>query len=249
MSARTAQGVTVSAFVSPGRPTPFLSARPGRARLALALALLLTAGTPAFAETAAPAPQPSEGLTPPPVVDPKAVETTPVSPRQTAPQSAPEAARFAPEEVTLQPVPVLTLAGSATWEQAYDRLVAALTTLDKELKRLGLTRSGDAVVVYTSSDDLGFEFEAQLPFSGTTTQKPAGGMKLGGSYAGKVLRFSHSGAFSDMDNTYEQIANYLDEKNINADELYMEQYRTNLATTAPDALKIDVLVPVPPAAK
>jgi hypothetical protein len=70
-------------------------------------------------------------------------------------------------------------------------------------------------------------------------------MKLGGSYAGKVLKFTHSGSFADMDNTYEQIANYLDEKNVNADELYVERYRTDLVTTAPDALKIDILVPAP----
>jgi len=171
------------------------------------------------------------------VVDPKRVETAPVAPGGPA--------RFNPEQLTLTPLPVLTLAGSATWEEGYDKLVAAMKALDKELHRLGLTRSGDAFVVYTSSDDLGFEFEAQLPFSGTTTQKPEAGMKLGGSYAGKVLRFTHSGSFADMDNTYEQIANYLDEKNINADELYVEQYRTDLVATAPDALKIGILVPVP----
>lgn len=207
-------------------------------RLALAV-VLLAAAVPAHAQQAPASPpaQKDDALTPPPVVDPKTVETKPVAP---APAPA-----LSPEELTLTPVPVLTLSGTATWEEAYDKLVAAMNTLDKELTRLGLARAGDAFVVYTSSDDRGFEFEAQMPFSGTTTQKPDGAMKLGGSYAGKVLKFTHSGAFADMDNTYEQIANYLDEKNVSADELYVEQYRTDLATTAPDALKIDILVPVP----
>jgi len=212
---------------------------PARRRLALALALLaapLVAAVPARAQQAPPA-QKDEALTPPPVVDPRSVETQPVAP-------APAAA-LAPEELTLTPVPVLTLSGSATWEEAYDKLVEAMKTLDGELARLGLSRAGDAFVLYTASDDRGFEFEAQVPFSGTTTRKPEGGMKLGGSYAGKVLKFTHSGSFADMDNTYEQIANYLDEKNVSADELYVEQYRTDLATTAPDALTIDILVPVP----
>lgn len=230
---------------------PNTRSAPRRTALAIALAVPLAAsltgalaGSLAVASAAQAQPAPpsaaapkDEALTPPPVVDPKKVETQPVAPAT--------AAQFTPEELTLTPVPVLTLSGAATWEEAYDKLVAAMKTLDKELARLGLARAGDAFVVYTSSDDLGFEFEAQVPFSGTTTQKPSGNMKLGGSYAGKVLKFTHSGSFSDMDNTYEQIANYLDEKNVNADELYVEQYRTDLATTAPDALRIDILVPVP----
>lgn len=223
-----------------------------RAPLALALTAALLAGAgpvaaqnapaPAAAAPASPAPAAAapkdDALTPPPVVDPKSVATQPVAPGGAQ-------AFTPPQELTLTPVPVLTLSGSATWEEAYDKLVASMKALDKELARLGLTRNGDAYVVYTSSDDRGFEFEAQIPFSGTTTQKPGDGMKLGGSYAGKVLKFTHSGSFADMDNTYEQIANYLDEKNVTADELYVEQYRTDLATTAPDALKIDILVPVP----
>lgn len=182
---------------------------------------------------AAPAPSaPAPGASP---IDPKPVETVPVSPSGRS---------LAPQEITLSPVPVLTLSGHASWEEAYDRLVASLQQADKELKRLGLARSGDAFVVYSSSDDLGFEYEVQLPFSGTTTEKPQGGMKIGGSFAGKVLKFSHAGSFADMDNTYEQIANYLDEKNVEQNELYIEQYRSDLLTAKPEALEIDILVPV-----
>jgi hypothetical protein len=181
--------------------TKMLKAR-GRLALALAVSAALVAAAPARAGEAAPAPaaQKDDALTPPPVVDPKSVATQPVAPAPAAPFTP-------PEELTLAPVPVLTLSGTATWEEAYDKLVDAMKTLDKELTRLGLTRGGDILVVYTSSDDRGFEFEAQLPFSGTTTQKTGGAMKLGGSYADKVLKFTHSGSFANMDNTYEQISN------------------------------------------
>lgn len=178
----------------------------------------------------------ADGLSPPPVVDPKKVETQPITPGAAAP--------FVREEV-LSPVPVLTLGGTAKWDDAYDTLVSDMKALDAELARLGLKRAGDAIVVYTASDDDGFTYEVQLPFSGVTAEKPSGNMKLGASYAGKVFRFAHSGAFTDMDNTYEMIANYLDEKNIAANDLYMEQYRTDLVSSDPAALKIDILVPVP----
>lgn len=218
----------------------------GRALLGaqLALAPLVAApllSAPALAQgTANPGagtqPPAAAPLTPPPVVDPKPVETTPV---------APAGRNVAPQEVTLAPVPVLTLAGNATWEEAYDRLVASVKQVNNELARLGLTRAGDTFIVYTSSDDLSFEYEVQVPFSGTTTQKPGGAMKLGGSYAGKVLKFAHTGSFSDMDNTYEQIANYLDEKNVDQNDMYIEQYRTDIVTASPESLEIDILVPVP----
>lgn len=208
----------------------------------LALASLLAAPLLALPALALPAhaqgtaPQPDAPLTAPPVVDPKPVETTPVSPAGRS---------VAPQEVTLAPVPVLTLAGNATWEEAYDRLVASVKQVNDELARLGLARAGDTFIVYTSSDDLSFEYEVQVPFSGTTTQKPGSGMKLGGSHAGKVLKFAHTGSFSDMDNTYEQIANYLDEKNVEQNDMYIEQYRTDIVTASPESLEIDILVPVP----
>lgn len=201
----------------------------GAAVFGLVLALI----SPAAAQ----APQKGqEMLTPPPVVDPKTVETTPV---------APGAATFAPDELVLSPVPVLTLSGSSSWEDAYDKLVDSVRKADAELKRLGLARAGDVFVVYTTSDDRGFDYEVQVPFSGTTTQKPSEPLKLGGSFAGKVLRFVHTGSFGDMDNTYEQIANYLDEKNVEQNDLYIERYRTDLLTASPEALEIEILVPLP----
>lgn len=208
---------------------------------AMALAVLTgpTLSGPAFAQPAAPQPPAggSDTLTPPPVLDPKAVETKPITP------GAGKA--FSAEELTLQPVPVLVVPGNATWDEAYDKLVASVKAARAELARLGLQAAGDVFIVYTSSDDLGFDYEVQLPFSGTTTSKPQGGAKLGGSHAGKLLKFRHSGAFSDMDGTYEQIANYLDEKNINSEELYIEQYRSDILTTPADKLEIDILVPLP----
>lgn len=205
--------------------------RLGRAAAVFGLMMALVA--PAAAQ----APQKSQdSLTPPPVVDPKKVETTPVTP-------AP--ATFSADEVTLTPVPVLTISGSSSWEDAYDKLVESVRKADGELKRLGLTRAGDVFVMYNTSDDRGFDYEVQMPFSGTTTQKPAEPMKLGGSFAGKVLRFVHTGSFGDMDNTYEQIANYLDEKNVEQNDLYIERYRTDLLTASPEALEIEILVPLP----
>lgn len=219
-----------------GQPGGVKAGGIGLCGIAAALVLSLWLHPVPAAAQAQPAPPAADALTPPPVVDPKKVETTPV---------APAAPAFAAEELVLTPVPVLTLSGSATWDDAYDTLLASVKQADAEVKRLGLARAGDVFVMYTSSDDRGFEYEVQMPFSGPTTQKPAAPMKLGGSFAGKVLKFVHTGSFSDMDNTYEQVANYLDEKNVEQNDLYIERYRSDLLTASPEALEIEILVPLP----
>lgn len=222
---------------APRRPQAALRALlPGVLACALCVATTAWAQAPA-AESAPAAPPPAQGepLTAPPMVSPKGVETVPVSPG---------GGTFTAEEVELTAVPVLIVSGTASWDDAYDTLVGAAKGGEAELARLGLTRSGEVMVVYTESDDRGFSYEVQFPFSGATTQKPSGTMKLGASQAGKVLRFRHAGTFSDMDNTYELIFNYLDTKNLTAGDFYIERYRTDLATAAPEALEIDILVPV-----
>ena len=47
-----------------------------------------------------------------------------------------------------------------------------------------------------------------------------------------------------MDTTYEAITNYLDEKQLDAKDLFIEEYRTDPVTTPEDKLVIDVYVPI-----
>ena len=47
-----------------------------------------------------------------------------------------------------------------------------------------------------------------------------------------------------MDTTYEAITNFLDEKAIDAKDLFVEEYVTDPLTTAEDKLVIEVYVPV-----
>jgi effector-binding domain-containing protein len=47
-----------------------------------------------------------------------------------------------------------------------------------------------------------------------------------------------------MDTTYDAITNFLDEKQLDAKDLFIEQYVTDPVTTAPDKLVVEVYVPV-----
>jgi effector-binding domain-containing protein len=47
-----------------------------------------------------------------------------------------------------------------------------------------------------------------------------------------------------MDVTYEAITNFLDEKSIDAKELFVEQYITDPVSTPEDKLVVEIYVPV-----
>ena len=47
-----------------------------------------------------------------------------------------------------------------------------------------------------------------------------------------------------MDSTYEAITNYLDDKQLEAKDLFIEEYVTDPVKTEPDNLVINVFVPI-----
>ena len=54
----------------------------------------------------------------------------------------------------------------------------------------------------------------------------------------------NSGSYDGMDTTYDAITNYLDQKGLEAKDLFIEQYVTDPVTTPEDKLVIEVFVPV-----
>jgi len=99
------------------------------------------------------------------------------------------------------------------------------------------------MIVYTSTDDTGFTFLAEVPVE----QEPknlAKNMSLGKSPDGKALKFVHHGSYDNMDNTYEAITNHLDDKKLEAKDTFIEEYITDPLKTAEDKLVINVYVPL-----
>ncbi|MCK0197537.1 GyrI-like domain-containing protein [Ancylobacter sp. 6x-1] len=191
---------------------------------------------------------PDDGdLSSPPVVDPKAVETQPVPPAPPANAQADDPMKRPDgfgELVQMQPKPVLTVKGQSSWDDGFQTIVKAVTAVDAELARLKLKPLGAPLVVYTGTDDAGFDYEVAMPFAGATTEKPGEGFAFSASPAGKALRFTHRGSYDAMDPTYEQIANLLDAKDLEAQDLYVEEYRSDPRTSSPDDLVIDIFVPL-----
>jgi effector-binding domain-containing protein len=194
-----------------------------------------SAGTPATPAT--PAPAPSASPTPAP---PAAAAT----PAPTPPSPAPvQTADPFGEEITLAPKTVVVMKGNANWDSAFDTLIASFNALSTLLDKQGIKPTGNAMIVYTSTDDTGFTFLAEIPVD----QDPKNltkAMSMGKSPDGKALKFVHRGSYENMDNTYEAITNHLDDKKLEAKDTFIEEYITDPLKTAEDKLVINVYVPL-----
>jgi effector-binding domain-containing protein len=197
--------------------------------------------TPAPAATPAPAPTASPATTPSATpAAPPATAETPAAPPSAAPVQT--ADPFG-EEIMLTPKTVVTLKGSANWDSAFDTLIDSFKTLSALLDKQSIKPAGNPMIVYTSTDDAGFTFLAEIPVD----QEPKNltkAMSMGKSPEGKALKFVHRGSYDNMDNTYEAITNHLDDKKLEAKDTFIEEYITDPLKTEEDRLVIDVYVPL-----
>lgn len=195
---------------------------------------------PAASETPAPAPS----ATPAPAASPSAPPAAAQTPATPPPAVAPvQTADPFGQEITLEPKTVVVLKGSANWDSAFDTLVESLKSLSALLDKQGIKPSGNPMIVYTSTDDTGFTFLAEIPVD----QEPKNltkVMSMGKSPEGKALKFVHRGSYDNMDNTYEAITNHLDDKKLEAKDTFIEEYITDPLKTAEDKLVINVYVPL-----
>jgi len=194
---------------------------------ALAAVLALGVASAALAQASNPAP----ADTPPPPPAPK-VE-----------KPAPSEDAFG-VEVTLTPKTIIYLKGNSTWDKALDTLQDAFKSLYALIDKQGIQRAGQPMTVYTQADDTGFSFQAAVPITEAPKDLPKGDIAVGQSPGGKALKFIHRGSYDAMDNTYEAITNYLDEKRLEAADVFIEEYQTDPVTTPDDKFVVTVYVPL-----
>jgi effector-binding domain-containing protein len=210
-------------------------------RIAAVCAALLIAGA-ALAQQAPVLPPPGSLVTPPAPPNPAQPRPPDAQPPAADQNRPPEIG--GPTEIVLQAKPVLILRGQSNWDDGFENLMEAFKKLRDEAARLKLTVVGKPQAAFTSTDDFGFKYEAMLTLDPSPAQgvKPGGDFAFGESPAGKALRFTHSGAYDDIDTTYEAITAYLDEKGLKARNLFIEEYLTEPKTSEDADLHMDILV-------
>ena len=148
------------------------------------------------------------------------------------------------EEVTLPERTIVYLKGHSNWDAAFDTLVDAFKSLNEYLDKQGIKPTGAAMTIYTQTDDNGFSFDAAVPIAAAPANPPKGDIAIGKAPSGKALKFVHRGSYDAMDSTYEAITNYLEDKHLEAKDLFIEEYATDPVKANADNLVVNVFVPV-----
>ena len=168
----------------------------------------------------------------------------PAPPPMAAPTPAPNNEPFG-EPVTLTAKTIVFIKGNGNWDNAFETLLDAYKSLYAFLDKQGVKPAGPAMTIYTAANDTGFSFQAAVPIADESLKDPPkGDIAVGKSPTGRALKFTHRGSYDAMDNTYEAITNYLDERQLEAQDLFVEEYRTDLLKTPEDRLEIDIYVPL-----
>ena len=147
------------------------------------------------------------------------------------------------QEVTLPERKIVYLKGAGNWDSAFETLIDVFKSIYGYLEKEGIKPAGPAMAIYTQTDDVGFEYQAAVPIAQAPKVAPQGDIALGQAPSGKALKFVHRGSYDDMDTSYEAITNHLDEKRLEAKDIFIEEYLTDPITTPEENLVINLLVP------
>ena len=210
---------------------------------ATAAAFLAAAMTLALPQTAC-------AQTPPPVAAQNPQPAAPAKPESKPPQPAP----VAPEgiatkpgdpfgvDVTLTAKPIVYLKGSGTWDKAFAIISASLKKVEAYVDKAGLKADGLPMTIFLATDDRGFDYETAVPLAAPPTDPPHGEIAAGQSPDGHALEFVHRGSYEALDDTYEAITNYLDDKRLESRNVLIEQYVTDPVTADEKNLVVNIFV-------
>ncbi len=146
--------------------------------------------------------------------------------------------------VELTSRPALLIEGKASREEVYAAILANLAKIRDAAGKAGLKPAGHALAVFLSADDDGFSYRAMVPLEAAPDPKLAlpEGIKIGQTPIGKSMKFEHRGEYDDINSTYEAITAYLDEKGVDAQDVFVEEYVNEPKTSDDPNGQVDIYV-------
>jgi effector-binding domain-containing protein len=215
-------------FLMAFRPARRIRTAGAFAALSTAFIVYLTALQPACAQSGAAKPQVQPPAAAP--VAPEGIQTKPGDP-------------FG-EDVTLTAKPIVYVKGTGAWDSAFATISGALKKVEAYADKSGLKADGLPITIFTATDDHGFDYQAAIPLAQPPKDAPRGEIFVGQSPEGRALKFVHRGSYETLDDTYEAITNYLDEKRLESKDMLIEQYLTDPASADGKNLVVNVFVPI-----
>jgi effector-binding domain-containing protein len=194
---------------------------------------------PAFAESAAPA-----AGTPAPAPASPAATPAPAAPADSGaspPLGVPSDSSAVTLELTARPVAYSS--AHAEWTDGFKAVVSEIEKVEGAIKKAGLTQAGHPFALFLATDDKSFQFDAMVPIAEKPENKELSeGVKIGESPAGKAIKFLHRGAYDDIDSTYDLITAFLDEKGLESQNRFIEEYLTDTKEPDDANLEADIYV-------
>lgn len=175
------------------------------------------------------------------------------APSQTPPPASSETPRTAAPEtkqgedstaetVELPARPFAYIEGKADRDGIYAAILGSLGVVKRDLDKAGIKPAGRPLAVFVESDDSGFRYHAGYPLE----TPPQGGLsdaeRVGQTPSGKAMRFEHLGSYADIDATYDAITAYLDEKGIDAQDSFVEEYANDVKDPDDPTLQVNIYV-------
>jgi effector-binding domain-containing protein len=198
------------------------------------------AAPPAAQAPAAESPAPAKPAEPPSATNP--TPATPEGANPAGPATSGEASTG--EAVDLPPRPFAYIEGKADKDEIYSSILGSLGLVKREMDKANLTPAARPIAVFVESDDTGFKYHAGYPLTATPEGKSSlsDTVKIGQTPSGKAMRFEHQGAYGDIDATYDAITAYLDDKGIDAQDTFVEEYANDVKDPDDPTLQVNIYV-------
>jgi effector-binding domain-containing protein len=230
----------------------------GLIRFAVAGFLAVTAAVASHAAFAqqAPATASPSPPSPTPAAPPAAPSSAPAKPEAPSvtnpapgaagaqPESAPSGEASTGEAVDFPPRPFAYIEGKADKDEIYSSILGSLSLVKRDMDKANLTPAGRPIAVFVESDDTGFKYHAGYPLTAAPEGKStlSDTVKIGQTPSGKAMRFEHQGAYGDIDATYDAITAYLDDKGIDAQDTFIEEYANDVKDPDDPTLQVNIYV-------
>ncbi len=192
--------------------------------------------------------QASPAQTPSPAA-PSTAPQAPAASEATPPSGASDAGKPKTENSTGEPVelaqrPFAYTEGKADRDEVYSAIQGSLGLVKRDMDKAGVKAGGRPLAVFIESDDTGFRYRAGYPLETAPEGKAtlSETVKIGVTPSGKAMRFQHLGAYADIDATYDAITAYLDEKGVDAQDSFVEEYANDVKDADDPNLEVDIYV-------
>jgi effector-binding domain-containing protein len=174
---------------------------------------------------AAQAAPPSAPASPPavnPAEPPASTAPAPAAPEAAKPgeTAAPSGEASTGETVDLPARPFAYIEGKADRDEIYSAILGSLGLVKRDMDKANLAPADRPIAVFVESD----------------------AVKIGETPSGKAMRFEHQGAYSDIDATYDAITAYLDEKGVDAQDSFVEEYANDVKDPDDPTLQVNIYV-------